>query len=785
MSDKDDQMLRRLLPIFREEAREHIAAIATTLSELERVPLAARPPLVETAFREAHSLKAAARAVGRREIERVCQSVESVFAALKRGALAPSPALLEALANAADALEDFLAAIDAAPEAPALARAAALAAVLDAMLERAVADVPEQPVARPTVPSLPPSMPAASDAPPPPTGLPRLPADVPPEPVVAGDAVLSHVGATPDTVRLSVQRLDTLLRQVEEMLAEKLAALELVTQLGEAVGLLSEWKTKIRNIRTAVPALHSGPDRAAANLSREAMRQINAFLEEGEEQMRGLAGNLAMTRKLADADARRLASKVDRLLYDMKQILTLPCGSLLQLFPRVVRDLARDQGKAVSLAISGADLQMDRHMLEELKEPLLHLVRNCVDHGIEKPEARAAAGKPAHASITLAVTAVEGGKIEFAIADDGAGIATEKLAVVAKKAGFLREETTPVDEAALLQLVFQSGVSTSPMITDVSGRGLGLAIVREKVERLGGTVAVETQRGRGTTFRLTVPLTLATYRGILVRLGERLFIVPTIGVERVVGVSRAAISTVENRPMLDIAKSLVPLVRLHDVLELPGPPPGAATRTRLTAIVLGTKTRRVAFEVDGIEGDHEILVKPLGRYLARVRNVQGASVLATGAIVPILNTDDLLKSAAKLGRAPVSAEAPRAAGEMQQKSVLLVEDSITARGLLKNILEMAGYRVTTAVDGMEAWTALNLDAFDLVVSDVEMPRMNGFELTARIRADKTLHDLPVVLVTALDSREDRERGVDVGANAYIVKGGFDQGRLIEAVRRLA
>jgi two-component system chemotaxis sensor kinase CheA len=325
-------------------------------------------------------------------------------------------------------------------------------------------------------------------------------------------------------------------------------------------------------------------------------------------------------------------------------------------------------------------------------------------------------------------------------------------------------------------------VTTSPLITDISGRGLGLAIVREKVEKLNGTVAIESRMDAGTTFRMVVPLTLATFRGTLVRVGEQLFVLPSVNVARVARAARETIHTVENRETLVFDDRPISLVRLADVLNLKT----AAARQQqddgpVQVVLLGLAEKRIAFMVDEVLHEQEVLVRPLGRQLSRVRNISGATVLASGKVAPILNVADLLKSVVKNGSlfAGGLIDQPK-----ERRSVLVVEDSITARALLKNLLESAGYLVQTAVDGLDGLTALKSRLFDIVVSDVEMPRMNGFELTARIRSDKKLSDLPVVLVTALESREDRERGIDVGANAYIVKSSFDQSNLMEVIGRL-
>jgi two-component system chemotaxis sensor kinase CheA len=322
------------------------------------------------------------------------------------------------------------------------------------------------------------------------------------------------------------------------------------------------------------------------------------------------------------------------------------------------------------------------------------------------------------------------------------------------------------------------------MITQVSGRGLGLAIVREKAEKLGGRVAIESRRGYGTTIRTTLPLTLATFRGVLIEAAQRLFIIPTAQVERATRFRPQEIQTVEGRRTLALNGRAVALVYLAEVLQLPSGRQKADRPEATPVLILGAGEQRIAFAVDAVLDEREVLVKRLARPLSRVRNIAGATVLGSGQVAPILNVPDLLKSARIMGAA-LHTPAPSQPSAATAKRILVAEDSITSRVLLKGILESAGYVVKTAVDGIEAYTALRAESFDLLVSDVEMPRMNGFDLTAKVRSVGTLAELPVVLVTALESREDRERGIDVGANAYLVKSSLDQSNLLEAVRRLA
>jgi two-component system chemotaxis sensor kinase CheA len=411
-------------------------------------------------------------------------------------------------------------------------------------------------------------------------------------------------------------------------------------------------------------------------------------------------------------------------------------------------------------------------------------MRNAVDHGLESPEERRAKGKPPAGRIAVAVAHREGQKVELAVSDDGRGIDDAKVRAAAVRLGLLPvEEAAGLDPGRALAMIFRSGVSTSDFVTDISGRGLGLAIVQEQVERLGGAVSCESRPEGGTVFRLLLPLTLASVRGLLVRLDERDFVLPAAGVRATLRVKPEQIRSVGNRPTIVAGGAALPLFHLRDLLELPPRPRPGAERF-LQLVLLEGEGVAIAVEVQEVLREQEVLVKGLGRQLRRVRNLAGVCLLGSGRLVPVLNVSDLVRSALKAGEARAAVFAP-AAPPAEAAAVLVVEDSITARTLLRNILESAGYRVATAVDGVEALTRLKSEPFDLVVSDVEMPRLDGFGLTERIRADRKLAELPVVLVTALESRADRERGIEVGANAYIVKSSFDQSNLLEVLRRLA
>jgi two-component system chemotaxis sensor kinase CheA len=516
------------------------------------------------------------------------------------------------------------------------------------------------------------------------------------------------------------------------------------------------------------------------------LAEFNRFLSILEQQRstaRQLTEKIRELTAAVAADRRTLVKMIDNLQDTAKELLMQPLNATFDILPRIVRDIAHEQGKEVDIIIQGGEVELDRRIQEEMKDPLIHLVRNCVDHGIEPPVQRLGRNKPARGRININVAQQGTGKVVIEIADDGQGIDRGQVLKAAQKLAFISsEDSGNADQQLINSLIFRSGWSTSPIVTDISGRGLGLAIVREKTERLGGTVMLETEPGVKSVFRITLPVMLAAFHGVIVRAAGHTFVLPAMNVERVMWVPRKNIKTVENRAVIQVNGHSLSLARLADVLGLPRgnhPEPDAKF---LSVVVLNSGGDSIAFGVEEVLHEQEILLKDLGSRLKHVRHFTGSSPLGSGRLVPFLNAADLMQTAMEASANRVPALADEGA-EPRIKSILVVEDSITARSLLKNILEAAGYQVQTAVDGIDAMTSLKTGSFDLVVSDVEMPRMDGFDLTEKIRADNKLKDIPVILVTALASREHRERGIDAGANAYIVKSNFDQSGLIEIVRR--
>jgi len=694
---------------FRVEAEEHLQTIAGLLLALDRgLPEAAVPEAVESLFRAVHTLKGAARSVGLRDVEAICQGLESVLSRIKRKQTPISREMVGRIQEGMDGVARLLAAGPAAAAVPAPAPARPPEAV---------------------------SVPVAASVP-----------GISPSP--------SAAASIPGTIRVDTARLEALHARAEEFLAVKLSAEERVAEA--------------RSLAQAIARCREQPGRANGN-------GLAAELRASEAQAGALLRHLL-------GDRRAVSMTVDALVDEARRMRMLPAASVLEPFPRMLGELARTLGKEVELVSQGGELEVDRKVLEAIKDPLLHLARNALDHGIEHPKAREAAGKPRRGRITVTFAPLEGRRVEVRVQDDGAGIDRAAL-----KAGAVRgrlmsaEEADALSEEAALNLVFSSGVSTSPVITDLSGHGLGMAIVRDRVERLGGQVVVETVRGTGTTLRMLVPATVVTFRGLLVRAGSQGFLLPMDTVVRALRLRAGDVENAGGGNAIRWDGAALKAATLAAILGLAESPAAVGPESRRPCVVIASGPERGALLVDEVVGEREVLVKEFQAPIVRVRHVVGGGVLGTGELALILRPGDLLRALQE----DVRPGRPAQAAHKAAAAILVVDDSITTRTMERNLLEAAGYSVQVAADGQEAWAALKAGSFDLVLSDVDMPRMDGFALTARIRADPRLAELPVVLVTALESREEKERGIEVGANAYVIKSGFDQSTLLEIIGRLA
>ncbi|MBW2047585.1 MAG: hybrid sensor histidine kinase/response regulator, partial [Deltaproteobacteria bacterium] len=743
----EEELLKKLREAFRAEAGERLASMSSGLLELEKIPDPDKlPPILEVVFREAHSLKGAARSVNLTDIETLCQAMEGVFAAMKRDEISLSEGLFDLLHQCVRAVEDSLAALEGEGTGPTEV-ISTLVSTLEGVREGEEAKIPHGlskkerelrkkdavPPEREDAPKHAPDREDTTEEEPVP--VPGVSQNIPETPVRT---------VSPESVRISTAKLDSLFLKVEELVSLKLSSAEHVADLKAVVQGMQDWTKRWRGIEEGLKRAGS------TTLKGNGSDRLMAFLQWNQGFIGSLEKGLSGLVKGAEQRGRSLGLMVDDLLDDMKRVTMLPFSTLLNIFPRMIREISRDQGKEVELQIKGGEVEIDRRILEEMRDPITHLLRNSVDHGLEAPEDRERQGKPRRGSIRLIVSQTEGGKAGIIISDDGAGIDLAQVKNKALSLGIITEQDMDrLSEREALSLILESGISTSPIITEISGRGLGLAIVQEKVERLGGHLIIDTTPGRGTSFRIELPVTIATFRGILVRVGESSFILPSISVERTLRVHPDEIRTVENRPTIPLNGKALSLLDLARVLGLNQGGYLEEENGFLTVVVLGTGERRIGFRVDQVLGEQEVLVKGLGKQLRHVRKISGATILGSGRVVPILNVQELLTSPPETAlQAPES----RVDHEKERKkSILIAEDSITSRMLLKSILEGAGYSVRTAVDGSEAYTTLKTGEFDLVVSDVEMPRLDGFGLTRKIRADKKYADIPVILVTGLET----------------------------------
>lgn len=466
---------------------------------------------------------------------------------------------------------------------------------------------------------------------------------------------------------------------------------------------------------------------------------------------------------------------------EMLKVRMLPVSYLFNTFPRAMRDLAHQKGKEIDLVIEGQETQLDKAILDEMKVPLMHLLRNSVDHGIESSEERKKQGKPAAGKIRLSAEQ-EGSQVVIAVTDDGRGIDVAKVKEIAVAKGLVSKENiqSMVDEQAF-QLLFTPGFSTSEEVTDISGRGVGLDVVRETVIRLKGMVEVTSDPSRGTSFILRLPLTLAITESLLVMAGSDIYAIPVDSVIETIRISLTDLKTVETKDVITVRGHILPVVKLHDIFGLPAK--GILEKKFFPVLIVQSVEKRIGILADDLLGRQEIISKSMGDPLKRVKHISGATILGSGKVVMILDVPSIIHSA-EGGVVRQSAAKPKVVAGKKKKTILLAEDTLTTAMLEKNILESVGYAVVIARDGKEALEKASQENFDLVISDILMPRMDGFELVTLLRREKNYKEVPIIIVTTRESDEDKRKGMEAGANAYLLKSDFTSEGLLETMERL-
>jgi two-component system sensor histidine kinase and response regulator WspE len=771
----DDLSGFSMLELFRLEAEGQTAVLSAgvlAIEELER-----SPETVEALMRAAHSLKGAARIVGLEPAVQVAHALEDVFVAAGKGSFRVRPEHADRLLAAIDFLGSIAKADDAlAAEGPWPEKGRALVADLAALLAAPAAAAapaasgagPSPPATAPTAPAAPEPTPAAATEP--------AAAAAPPVPAAAGEPATEP--AKPEA--RPIERADRVVRVSADSL----------TRL---VGLAGESLVETRQLRPFVDGLLQLRGDEVEICDR--LSALEERLKAADVELPPpLAALLAGIRERADACLSRLSGHLDdfesfarrnedlsnRLHHEVIVSRMRPLADGIRGFPRLVRDVSRSLGKQVRFEVRGDQTGVDRDILDKLEAPLSHLVRNALDHGLETPAEREAAGKPATGTIRLEARH-RAGMLHITLTDDGRGIDVERLRSIAIARGLVaRAVAEHLSELELLEFLFLPGFSTKEKVTEISGRGVGLDVVQSMVKAVGGSVRVATQPGRQTVFTLQLPITMSVIRALLVDIGGEPYAFPLTRIDHILHCPQAAIRTVEGRQYFDRDGTSIGLVLAAQILEAPAAQPADP----MPVVVISDRGQQFGMIVDAFLGERDLEVRPLDRRLGKVPDINSASLLENGHPVLIVDVEDLVRSIDNVlvGRRLSRVEFEKLAEQARQrKRILVVDDSITVRELERQLLQARGYAVDVAVDGMDGWNAIRSAHYDLVVTDVDMPRMDGIGLVALLKADPARKEIPVVIVSYKDREEDRLRGLDAGANRYLTKSSFHDATFIDTI----
>jgi two-component system chemotaxis sensor kinase CheA len=766
-----------LIPRYLTDVRENLAALEKVLLGLESSPEGeGRSDAINTLFRTAHTIKGSSWMMGYQAVGDVAHALEDVLGALRDQQVTADPALVDGLLQGVDRLRQL---IDQPPDASEGVQATITG------LRRLLSKQEAAPAAADDVPTIDRAPGASDDVRATATGLRQPPSAHEAVPAASKSDVAPHQESPPaqvrespaplptaepvtappmaeDTVRVAVSRLDELLRLAGELMMGGQRAQELE-------GRSFELATRVRNVLLSIA--NSSPEEAVSNVeaageSRGALREAARSMADQVDAWRGEQGD----------GPHLLLSATKRLEQEVMALRLLPVGTLFAGLPRLVRDLARKHEKQVELVVEGEATELDRRILQGLNEPLLHLIRNAVDHGLEAPAARVTAGKPALGTITVRAYR-QGGHVRVEVTDDGQGMSPQRLREVAvQKKLISAADAAALDDHAALELIYRPGFSSNTLITSTSGRGVGMEVIKSSVSKLGGAVELWTDPGRGTRFTLILPITLTLTRALLVKTNDRTYALPVGTIEHILRLSPQTMGSSAGREYFILDGEPIPLLRLGRLLGGSDGEQGDCP-----VLVFSVSGKRTALAVWRVLDEREVVLKPLGDLLGRSALAASVTLLADGTLVPVLDPGACVRAAQSgAQRGPAAAE-PEA---RQPHRILVVEDAPTTRELERSILIASGYEVETATDGEQGWHKVQSGNFDLVLTDVEMPGKNGFELTETIRANERFAGLPVIIVTSLEKESEKRRGLVAGAQAYLVKSSFDQSALLETIERL-
>ena len=727
---------QKLLATFQVEHRDHVGQIRSLLAMLEHTGKQAAGGELEEAFRRAHSLKGAARAVDLHPVEGLAHRLETLFSRVRQGVLPLDQEVSGVVQQVLDASEDCVAALG--ENRPTPGFGPALQAI-----ERVLGMEPEPVAAAEKEPRV--SVPAFQPL---------------------------------DSMRVSAQNFDGLLQSAGGLLAESHRQNQVTEQVEQLARRIADMEMQAERTRQA-----AAPSLRWLREQRKFSR-VNVFLDSLDQQVRSLSKQAGALQRSQQGTSWRMGRLSQQLQRDVWQARMVPAESLFDGFRKMMRDLARDETKEIEFRASSTNVQADRGVLEALKDPIMHILRNALCHGIEIPRERAAKGKSPVGLVSLRVCS-EGQRLTIAIEDDGRGVDLQRVVEVAVREGILSApEAAGRTPQELSRILFQPGFSTARSVTDLAGRGMGLSVVREAVRRLHGEVDLTTGDGCGAAFHVSVPLSISMQNLLLVTCGGQPFALPIHSIERLHRIQLKNVETVEGRPVVLLDGQPLPLFGMRELLNLEGsqfPSGGIADADGLRVMILRNGSQRAAVAVEAFLRESEAVIQDLGPAGPRDGKISGGIVLEDGTVALVINVMELME--ASVHRTLPSVFTPLELAP-QPRSILVVDDSMTTRTLEKSILEAHGYRVRVAVDGMEALSQLRTEKADLVVTDVQMPRMDGFALLEAIKKDPGLERIPVIVVTSLERREDQERGLALGADAYVVKRKFDQAELLTAIRQL-
>ncbi|OEZ99817.1 gliding motility regulatory protein [Janthinobacterium sp. HH107] len=750
-----------MLDLFRMEADSQTQILTDGLLAMERH--AGDAAAVEAMMRAAHSIKGAAAIVGLQVVVQLAHGMEDSFVAAQHGRLKLTPERVDVLLSGVDLIVQLSRLDDAGAEAWLAANAAQIDQTLNAIA--GIADLPELPAL--------PSLPASAPAP--------LPQETPNPTELQAPVASGLAGEEPESAAAPAPRAGAAPAKAVAQNFDKLLSLASESrinahQMHPFVGALQRFKRNQSSLFSAIEHLHE----AIARSADPGLMEKSLLALQKTQPLKQF-----MLEHIADIETyeRRLLAVSQGMVDEVLALRMRPFRDGIHAFPRMVRDLARSLGKEVQLEIEGEDTLVDRDILAKIESPLNHMLRNAIDHGMEGPYERIDAGKEAMGTIRMEARH-RAGMLSIEISDDGRGVDLEKI----RQSVIERKMASPAMAAALspgelLEFLFLPAFSLKATANQLSGRGVGLDIVHETIRQQNGTVRLESEPGRGFRALITLPLTQSIVRALVVDVHGEAYAIPIVKVESVVRVPQAAIHTLENKQFFELKGEHLGLVSAAQVLELGE----AASQTDdLPVVVIGRGKQSYALVVDAIRGEQSLAVQAIDPIFGKMRDISAAALLDDGEPVLILDVPDLLLSIDKLlheGGLHQLAQAGHAQ-QRRAKRILVVDDSLTVREMERKLLLARGFEVDVAIDGIDGWNVVRSGEYDLVITDVDMPRMDGIELVSLIKKDLHLHKLPVMIVSYKDRPEDRARGLSAGADYYLTKGSFHDETLLDAVADL-